>query len=342
MKYKIKFLIDFNPWLDSKRNFNQQKALNYIRIFIVSTGFLIYFLLNPIIEPRLFAILSVIIVYCTIPVLSRRLRLSLFRKRLLSNFIDITLIFFLCYFSGGPNSLCFMAFLLPVLVSAVEPSFVRLLLVMLATLIAMVLLGMVTVFDHLAILVAAVYTIFSGLLVNVLSYSDFRILANYAMLDGLTGLYTHQYFYDTLNKMLAKSQAEVINLIMIDLDDFKLLNDEYGHLYGDRVLRKVADTIKANVRDTDIVARYGGDEFAIILPEVDEELCNSIIARLRESIVNLGHFKHVSIGCARYPEEAQDTYELVDIADKRMYAEKKLKGKMPAETEPFQERRLLH
>ncbi|MGE5390793.1 MAG: GGDEF domain-containing protein [Deltaproteobacteria bacterium] len=342
MRYKIKFLVDFNPLLDSKRKFSQQKALNYIRIFIAASGAFIYILLNPTIEPRLFAILSVIVLYCTLLFLSRKLHMSLFRRRLLSNFVDIILIFFLCYFSGGPNSLCFLAFLLPVLVSSVEPSFVRLLLVMFVTLIAMVVLGLVTVFDPLTIFVTAVYIIFAGLLVNVLSYSDFRILANYAIRDGLTGLYTHQFFYDTLGKMLDESEENIVNIVMIDLDDFKQLNDQYGHLHGDRVLRKVADTIKANVRDTDIVARYGGDEFAIILPGVDEALCSSIIDRLRESLINLGHFSHVSLGCARYPEEAEEPYELVDLADKRMYSEKKLNRDISAEKPVFNERRLLH
>jgi len=343
MRYKPKFLVDFSPLLDNKRHFNQQKSFNYIRIFIAYSGIFIYLLLNPNIEPRLFAVLTVIVVYCTLLALSRPLQLLLFRKRLAANIIDIILIFFLCYFTGGTQSLCFMAFILPVLVSAIEPSFVKMLLVMLLTLTAMIMLGIFTVFDSMSIIVPAVYIIFAGLLVNVLIYSDFRILSNYAARDGLTALYTHQYFYDKLGSLLDNPEDNAgINLIILDLDDFKRLNDEYGHLYGDLVLRKVADTIKANVRDTDIVARYGGDEFAIILPNVDQDLCNSIIERLRESIIKLGHFTHVSLGCARYPDEANELHELVDLADQRMYAEKKLNRPPHKERPAFNDRRILH
>jgi len=342
MKNQLKFLVDFSLLLENKRNFNQRTALNYIRIFLALSGFFVYFLINPKLELQHLAILSLIALYCIILVFSRRLKQSLFRKRLLSNFIDIALIFFLCYFSGGTNSLCFMAFLLPVLVSSIEPSFIRMILVMVMTLVAMVLLGLVTIFNPKEIIVDAVYIIFAGLLVNILIYSDFRILANYAARDGLTGLYTHKYFFDKLARLLAEPGDDVINLIMIDLDDFKRINDEHGHLHGDQVLSKVADTIKANVRDTDIVARYGGDEFAIILPGVDADLCNDIIERLRNSIINLGHFSNVSLGCARYPEEAQELYELVDLADKRMYNEKKLNRDTQAGKPSFNERRILH
>lgn len=252
------------------------------------------------------------------------------------------MIFFLCYYSGGSESPYLMAFMLPVLVSAIAPSFLRMLLVMLLSLGAMALLGLLTGYDTV-ILVDAVYIVFAGLLVNVLINSDFRILANYAVRDGLTLLYTHQYFYDKLSNLLEKASEENgVNLIMIDLDDFKLVNDEHGHLHGDRVLRKVADTIRANVRDTDIVARYGGDEFAIILPGVDPDLCNSIIERLREAIINLGYFPHVSMGCARYPDEATEIYQLVDLADQRMYAEKRLKTTDTLDRPLFNERRILY
>jgi len=343
MKYKLTLLADFNPLLDNKRYLNQQKALNYIRFFIACSGVFIYLLLKPNSNPRLFITLSIIVFYCTVLVLSPRLQLFLFRKRMLSNVIDIFLIFFLCFFSGGTHSLCLMTFLLPVLVSSIEPSFGRMVLIMLFTLAALVLLGVFTAFDYISFIVPAVYIVFAGLLVNVLVNSDFRILANYAARDGLTALYTHQYFYDKLSSLLVDSDNNMpINLIIIDLDDFKKINDEYGHLYGDRVLRKVADTIKANVRDSDIVARYGGDEFAIILSGVEQSLCDSIMSRLRESIVNLGHFTHVSLGCARYPDEANELYQLIDLADKRMYAEK-IVNRSPRNDPPaFTERRTLH
>lgn len=342
MRYEQKRLIDFNPLIESKRIFSQQKALNYIRIFIVYLGVTIYLLLKPVVHPWLVMVLIILIAYCTILAVSRRLQLLFFRKRITSSIIDTVLIFFLCYYSGGVESPCLMAFMLPVLVCAIEPYFIRLLLSICMSLGAMILLGLLTGLDTV-ILVDGVYIVFAGLLVNVLINSDFRILSNYAVRDGLTSLYTHQYFYDKLNSILEECPDDSgVNLVMIDLDDFKLVNDEHGHLHGDRVLRKVADTIRANVRDTDVVARYGGDEFAIILPGVDPDLCKSIIERLREAIINLGYFTHVSLGCARYPDEAAEIYQLVDLADQRMYAEKRLKPAAVTESPVFNERRILH
>lgn len=343
MKYKLNFLLESNPLLENKRNFIQQRALNYIRVFIVYLGLLIYLFINPNPDHRLTTIIMIIVIYCTILAFSRKLQFLLFRRRLPATVIDIIMVFFLCYFSGGTHSPCFMAFLLPVLVSSIEPSFFRFLLVMILTFAAMFLLGRLTVFDSTLILTDAVYILFAGLLVNVLTYSDFRILTNYAIRDGLTGLFTHQYFYDKLERLLNEPSAnEELSLIMIDLDEFKQLNDQFGHLYGDRVLKKVADTIKLNVRESDIVARYGGDEFAIILPEVDWDLCMSILERLRVSIVDLGYFTHVSAGCARYPEEATEIHELVNLADTRMYAEKNKNRYIIPEKPPIVDRRIMH
>ena len=90
--------------------------------------------------------------------------------------------------------------------------------------------------------------------------------------------------------MTSNPEQKPFSLVMIDLDEFKKLNDELGHLEGDRILKEVAGLIKQNVRDSDIVARYGGDEFALILPGVGHDLNNTIIERLRTSIIGMGYF----------------------------------------------------
>jgi diguanylate cyclase (GGDEF)-like protein len=107
--------------------------------------------------------------------------------------------------------------------------------------------------------------------------------------DGLTGLYNHRYFQDLMGKELSRSRRykKSFSLMMLDLDHFKKINDEYGHPVGDLVLKQVCKSIKDTIRDCDIAARYGGEEFAIVLPET--ELGGAIIVaeRLRKAIEQL-------------------------------------------------------
>jgi diguanylate cyclase (GGDEF)-like protein len=88
--------------------------------------------------------------------------------------------------------------------------------------------------------------------------------------DGLTGLYTHAYFVKLLQIEIEKFQIYglPVGLIMLDVDKFKSINDEYGHVAGDKILQEVAKTVKSTTRSTDICARYGGEEFSVLMPSV--------------------------------------------------------------------------
>jgi diguanylate cyclase (GGDEF)-like protein len=119
---------------------------------------------------------------------------------------------------------------------------------------------------------------------------------------------------------------------MIDLDDFKVFNDNFGHVTGDKMLAHIADMLKENLRDTDFVARYGGEEFVIIFPETSHPLALKVSERLR-SAVEIRHLNikgkgktkmTISIGVATYPGNAEDKVELVQIADRALYRAKKL------------------
>lgn len=322
MKVSGRGQIVLSPTIKKRCSYKQQCILTFTRLIFVYAGFLLsIFLLDEKI-PGLLICFAIGACYATILFISKSLKSLLTLN--ITSILDVILIFLVCYFSGGLNSPFLPAFLLPIVVSATRPCFIDLLRIIIVSALALLLLGITGGFNSPIFFGITITITIVGLLIYTLVYSDFQIISSYAVKDGLTGLYTHQYFYDQLNAFINDtSQPILFSLIMIDLDDFKHLNDDYGHLHGDQVLKQVAHAITTHTRDSDIIARYGGDEFAIILPGVGYKLCRAIVERLRSSIIALGYFDHVSIGAALYPDEANGIYELVDLADSRMYECKK-------------------
>ncbi|MDQ7037863.1 MAG: bifunctional diguanylate cyclase/phosphodiesterase [Aquificota bacterium] len=171
-------------------------------------------------------------------------------------------------------------------------------------------------------------------------------LEYYATRDPLTGLYNQRVFWEMLSYEVerAKRRGYKFSLLVVDIDNFKLINDTYGHEFGDEVLRRVADTLRDSVRKEDIVARYGGDEFAVILPYSSGEQAVHIADRIVESIGNLKFSSpdgktikvSVSVGVAVFPDHAQEVKHLFLIADNMMYRAKeegKSKVLLPKETD---------
>lgn len=158
-----------------------------------------------------------------------------------------------------------------------------------------------------------------------------------AISDGLTGLYNHSYLYSELERQMkyVKKKGGYFSLIMIDVDYFKRYNDMYGHIIGDTILKNLAGILKKNVRDKDIIGRYGGEEFAIILPGIKACDAVKIAERIREVIENtplarVGNKKiyiTISAGIASYPTDAETVEELVNKADKAMIFGAKQKGR---------------
>lgn len=157
-----------------------------------------------------------------------------------------------------------------------------------------------------------------------------------AITDSLTGLYNHRFFYERLKEEIKRSRRYRLNfsVIMIDLDDFKLFNDRFGHLAGDYILREVSQKIKSSIRDTDFPARYGGEEFAIILPQTNTKEAGQVAERIRKRTENLilkdgelflGQLT-LSAGISTYPYHGTSETELIGAADKALYLAKK-KGK---------------
>lgn len=148
-----------------------------------------------------------------------------------------------------------------------------------------------------------------------------------AQRDSLTGLLNHSAFYNHLEK--AVRYGIPYSVAMIDLDNFKEINDNFGHLVGDEILRRLSTLLKEKLRESDVIARYGGDEFAVILTGVTSEKALEILERVRYAVEDsnfLGLKLSVSIGVSCYPEDGETAEALVEKADAALYRSKS-KGK---------------
>lgn len=152
-------------------------------------------------------------------------------------------------------------------------------------------------------------------------------LSELASSDGLTGLKNHRFFRESLEAhfSLARRRELPMSLVMIDVDQFKPYNDNFGHPAGDLVLRDVAWLLRSSVREHDVVARYGGEEFAVLLPASDTDGSRSLAERLRVAVE-----KHqwpnrpitISLGVVTMNPRISRAADLVDLADKSLYRSK--------------------
>jgi diguanylate cyclase (GGDEF)-like protein len=157
-------------------------------------------------------------------------------------------------------------------------------------------------------------------------------LEKLARTDDLTGLTNRGFFLDIVNNEIEKSlrHQEPLTLAYVDVDDFKLINDQFGHNFGDRLLQLVAKTTTNTLRKIDVIARIGGDEFAILLPRTSYGSAEVVLNRVQQALLcsmtqeNL----HVtfSIGAVTFDRPPRSVNEIIEIADNLMYSAKK-KGK---------------
>jgi diguanylate cyclase (GGDEF)-like protein len=152
-----------------------------------------------------------------------------------------------------------------------------------------------------------------------------------ATTDDLTGVNNRRRFFDlaTIEVNRAKRFGSPLSFIMLDADRFKTVNDTYGHITGDKVLRTMADACKSNLRQVDVLSRYGGEEFAIMLPETDIEAALSVAERLRAAIAEASVetekgplYFTASLGVSALQAQAGDLGWLIERADSALYAAK--------------------
>ena len=155
--------------------------------------------------------------------------------------------------------------------------------------------------------------------------------------DALTGLHNYRYFYDRLEEEIARAERRSMALAVVyfDIDGLKRINDSHGHLAGDSVLRTLGQAIDASVRTEDVPARYGGDEFAIVMPETGRDEAEKVVQRLMALLdskrIALGDDRTIpmperSWGVAAYPLDGTTARDLVENADTRAYAHKRAKA----------------
>ncbi|HLC19129.1 MAG TPA: diguanylate cyclase [Thermodesulfobacteriota bacterium] len=163
-------------------------------------------------------------------------------------------------------------------------------------------------------------------------YTMSEELKTISMTDPLTGLFNRRFFRERLFEEAerVKRHDERFSTFMIDVDNFKAFNDRYGHLAGDEILRRVSRSIREAVRSMDVVVRYGGEEFAVILPHTGKNDSCVIAERIRKGVEDLketkGLFAHcptISIGVSEFPLDASTIDELVNNADAAMYRAKR-------------------
>lgn len=162
---------------------------------------------------------------------------------------------------------------------------------------------------------------------------EFERVEEMSYTDSLTGLYNHRYFIKRLNEEIQRAirYNRNVGLLLFDIDDFKLYNDNFGHQWGDELLRRMGRTLSESLRSIDIVARYGGDEFGIIMPEADKSTCGIFMDRLRHAIA-ITDFRDqgngfegritISIGSAIYPIDADNSERLIYCADMALFRSK--------------------
>jgi diguanylate cyclase (GGDEF)-like protein len=165
---------------------------------------------------------------------------------------------------------------------------------------------------------------------KVIELSVYQRTERSAVSDGLTGLFNQAYFRSTLRREVqrARRQRFQLSVVLLDLDDFKRINDTFGHPAGDRVLVKTAVLVRRTLREIDTAARYGGEEFALILPDTPRAGALVVAERIRR-LVERGfkpsaHQPRVTLsgGIATFPEDAVTPEDLIQTADKGLYRSK--------------------
>lgn len=173
--------------------------------------------------------------------------------------------------------------------------------------------------------------IFTGIIRDVPEKKHLRKDGGMAIRDSLTGVYNRHYFDEVTSKEFerARRYGHCVSMMIVDVDNLKIINDTYGHTQGDIVLQVVAGFINENIRDSDVVIRYGGDEFLVVLPETNSAGLSKVITKIKEGVevccdvLEVGLLISLSIGGSTVgPKTMKYVDEVLMDADKRLHKDK--------------------
>ncbi len=153
-----------------------------------------------------------------------------------------------------------------------------------------------------------------------------EIMKKQSITDELTKLYNHRYFHDTVSNWILNETFEKFSLAMVDIDQFKIYNDLYGHFAGDEALKRIADILSKNSYKDDLIVRYGGEEFVIFMPNISGPITLKAIERIRRAVEDefllssdIKEFLTVTIGAASYPDDGNTLEDVLRKSDEAMY-----------------------
>lgn len=278
-------------------------------------------------NPQDLFFLFVYLAYAIMLLFSKRIReLIVFRYPFIIGIFEIVIMTYGIIHSGGSQSPFYYSYILTIAFYAIVYN------VLYSSIIAvfcsisymgiLVFLGeKISLYIILQIIFLGVFAFFTGTISGKISKYDISL----ATKDQLTSLYNRQYLYGELRHLFENSNKykDTFAIVVIDVNDFKLINDQKGHLEGDKILIDIGKLIQKNVLQGNTAARFGGDEFVVVLTDADKKSASNFCEKLEEDIRKMFlNEVTISIGYAVYPQDAEEEKELFHIADMAMYKAK--------------------
>ncbi len=301
------------------------EKLSFLRLMVCILFLPGFVLMNQNLPREFYYVAGFTFLYALILFLLARIKKNIPLVFFCSFFIDLILISFIVYYGGPYGHVLTGFYFLPIIsmASHIKP-YPALCTAFLAGL-AYMLTGYYAKFSPALM---SIQTAFFFILAFFTWLEKQRYRQTYfvqANLDTLTKIYNRRFFNHALSRLVERKTP--FSLLLLDLDDFKNLNDTQGHHHGDYVLKIVAATIKECTRASDISSRYGGDEFAIILPHTSKEASKQIAERIRNKVLVHPKFLiysriSLSIGIAAFPADADSPESIVQKADEALYKAK--------------------